>query len=166
MASDAGKVCFLLHGVLSLQECAELLAACDREGWQPATLEYGLGSGDLAGEAVVNVRLRESDRCLLYNNARIASRLWDILQPLIPTDAFAPFFPVRINDCLRCLRYTVGQAGFAKHIDGRAVVGGEISKLTVQLYLNEGFDGGSTRLCHADDAEDRHGFRVRSKHSA
>merc|ERR1711982_86347 len=61
---------------------------------------------------------------------------------------------MRVNSCFRCLRYSSGQAGFAKHRDGQSVVDGEISRVTVQIYLNEGFEGGATRLCHVDDAED------------
>merc|ERR1711865_1299551 len=73
---------------------------------------------------------------------------------LLPADSFSPLRPMRVNSCLRCLRYTEGQAGFAKHIDGRCVVNGEISRVTILLYLNDAFSGGATRLCHEDDAED------------
>jgi len=154
MASDAGKICFLAYGVLTSAECRELITTCDAKGWHPAALEYGGGMEDRAGEDLVNVRLRDSDRCILYGRGQMAGSVWQVLQPLIPDGAFAPLIPVRINDCLRCLRYTVGQAGFAKHRDGSVVVAGCIAKLTVQLYLNDDFEGGATRLCHVDDAQD------------
>jgi len=158
MASDEGKICFLVHGVLTPNMCESIIARCNVQGWEPATLEYG---GDAAGDSLLDVRLRDSDRCILYGCVDVAASLWEALRPLIPDIAFEPLVPVRVNDCLRCLRYAEGQAGFAKHRDGRCIVSGDISRLTVQVYLNEGFDGGATRLCHADDSEDAEkGFDV------
>mmetsp|Transcript_34752 Transcript_34752/g.99795 ORF Transcript_34752/g.99795 Transcript_34752/m.99795 type:complete len:361 (-) Transcript_34752:36-1118(-) len=154
MRGDAGKVCFVVNGVLGPEDCDSIIQRCDSEGWHAASLEYGLSSGDMAGEAVVNVGLRDSDRCVLHD-ARLAALIWDRLHPLIAAPgSFAPLLPKRVNSCFRCLRYTEGQAGFAKHMDGRSTVDGEISRLTIQLYLNDGFDGGATRLCHQDDSED------------
>lgn len=153
MPVDAGKVCFLVTGVMSEAECEGLRGRCEAEGWHQATLEYGLGSGEMAGESVVDVSLRDSDRCILHDES-LAGRIWERVRPLLPLDAFEPLQPVRVNPCFRCLRYKEGQAGFAKHVDGRTVVEGAISRVTIQLYLNDGFDGGATRLCHADDTED------------
>lgn len=153
MAADAGKVCFLAAGVLTETECEGLLGSCEMQGWHGASLEYDLGSGDLAGESVVNLSLRDSDRCMLHDES-LAAGIWDKVRLMIPVDAFKPLRPVRVNSCFRCLRYTDRQAGFAKHVDGRSVVDGQISRVTIQLYLNDGFEGGATRLCHADDGED------------
>lgn len=153
MRSDVGKICLLVGGLLSDAECERLLERCEARGWHPASLEYDLGSGDMAGESVVNVALRDSDRCILYCED-LAASIWNKLGNMLPQDAFEPLKAVRVNNCFRCLRYSVGQAGFAKHIDGRSVVDGEISRVTIQLYLNDGFKGGATRLCHADDTED------------
>jgi hypothetical protein len=153
MTADAKKVCFLAADVLTSAECEQMLQKCEAEGWHRASLEYDLGSGDMAGESVVNVSLRDSDRCMLYDES-LARRIWEKVREMIPQDAFEPLKPVRVNSCFRCLRYTDGQAGFAKHIDGRSVVNGEISRITIQLYLNDGFTGGATRLCHVDDSED------------
>merc|ERR1712048_3333 len=153
MAADIGKLCFVVHGLLTAAECHSLLEQAEAQEWHPADLEYGLDSGDRASEAFVNVRLRDSDRSIVHNDV-LATSLWKRLQPLIPLATFEPLRPVRVNSCFRCLRYSEGQAGFAKHVDGRCVVGGELSKVTVQLYLNEGFVGGATRLWVMDDAED------------
>lgn len=153
MAADAGKVCFVLGGVLSEADCAACLRHCEAIGWHAASLEYGLGSGDMAGESLVNVSLRDSDRSIFYDET-LAARIWEKVHSMIPPSAFEPLRAVRVNSCFRCLRYTDAHAGFAKHVDGRSVVNGEISRVTIQLYLNEGFDGGATRLCHADDTED------------
>jgi len=160
MLEDVGKICFLVADVLTEDECQSLIASCDVSGWHPAALEYGLGSGDLAGESIVQVGLRDSDRCILHDR-NLAATVWDRLNTMIPQDAFSPLGPRRVNSCFRCLRYTDGQAGFAKHVDGSSVIDGEISRVTVQLYLNDGFLGGATRLCHVSDAEDAlHGVDV------
>jgi len=160
MAADAGKICFLVAHAITHEECDMLLKACEESGWHPASLEYDLGSGDLAGESIVNTNLRDSDRCVLHKED-LAVVLWERLQSMIPHDCFAPLKPKRVNSCFRCLRYTSSQAGFAKHRDGRSVVNGEISRVTVQIYLNDGFCGGATRLCHADDTLDStHGIDV------
>merc|ERR1712139_493662 len=153
MAGDIGKVCFLAAGILSDAECDLLLRRCEEEGWHRASLEYDLGSGDRAGESVVNVALRDSDRCILHDD-NLAASIWGKVHTMIPPEAFKPLLPKRINSCFRCLRYTDSQAGFAKHVDGRSIADGEISRITIQLYLNDGFEGGATRLCHADDAQD------------
>merc|ERR1719265_183620 len=113
-----------------------------------------MGSGDSSGSEIVDVALRDSDRCIIFDES-LASMLWSRLQNFIPADAFSPLRAAGINECFRCLRYTKGQAGFAKHVDGSSVnTNGWLSRITVQIYLNEGFEGGSTRLCHVDDAKD------------
>lgn len=146
--------CFVLRDVLSAADCDSLLRQCDSHGWHPAALEFALGEHDHAGEAIINQRLRDSDRCIVFDS-ELADRLWMRLQPLIPATAFEPLRPQGVNPCFRCLRYSEGQAGFAKHADGSSVVDGRLSRLTVQLYLNHGFEGGATRLCVVDDVEDR-----------
>lgn len=154
MAADADKLCFCLRNLLTKDECKKLISRCDAEGWSPASLEYGIGSGDAAGSEVVNVGLRDSDRCIIFDD-NLASILWSRLQKIIPTDAFWPLQAAGINECFRCLRYMNGQAGFAKHLDGSSVnKNGWLSRVTVQIYLNEVFQGGATRLCHEDDAKD------------
>jgi len=152
-ASDADKVCFVVHGVMTPDECRALIVRCEGEGWHPASLAYDLASGEKAGDEAVLVGRRDSDRCIL-NDDDLASKLWRAIETLVPPRAFEPLRPTRINSCLRCLRYRVGQAGFAKHVDGRCVVGGEISRVSVMLYLNDDFVGGATRLCCEDDAVD------------
>lgn len=153
LASDKDKTCFLVCGLLTDVECQLLHEKCDAQGWHAAALDYGLGSGDLAGDSVVNLHLRDSDRCIVWDSS-LALAIWEKLRPLIPTNSFEPLHPTGINSCFRCLRYIKDQAGFSKHIDGSSVVAGEISKLTVQIYLNDGFAGGATRLCVMDESKD------------
>jgi hypothetical protein len=58
---------------------------------------------------------------------------------------------VGLNERLRFLRYDLGGA-FAPHSDGSYPRPrehpnyGDISRVTVQIYLNEGFEGGTTRF--------------------
>merc|ERR1712050_341579 len=90
----------------------------------------------------------------MLHDTGLAAHIWERICGMILPDAFSPLKPVKINSCFRCLRYTSDHAGFAKHHDGRSVVDGEVSRVTIQLYLNDGFQGGATRLCHANDTED------------
>ena len=57
-----------------------------------------------------------------------------------------------LNERLRFLRYDPGQK-FEPHMDGvyRREDGSETSYVTVQLYLNEGFEGGSTTFLGSTD---------------
>lgn len=59
-----------------------------------------------------------------------------------------------LNERLRFLRYGPGEY-FASHLDGTYVRDdkSELSYITVQLYLNEGFKGGSTTFLSVDEQE-------------
>lgn len=61
---------------------------------------------------------------------------------------------VSLNERLRFLRYDPGQM-FEPHYDCSYIRedGVERSYITVQLYLNEGFEGGGTGLCDKDFIE-------------
>lgn len=53
---------------------------------------------------------------------------------------------VGVNERFRCYRYEPGQR-FAPHFDGAYVRSAtERSELTLMVYLNDGFDGGTTRF--------------------
>lgn len=61
---------------------------------------------------------------------------------------------VELNERLRFLRYNPGEY-FKPHFDGSYVrANGDMSYITVQIYLNEGFKGGSTTFLNKFDSED------------
>ena len=57
-----------------------------------------------------------------------------------------------VNERLRFLRYEAGQQ-FLPHYDGcyARPKGDEVSKITIQIYLNEGAEGGTTRFLDVND---------------
>jgi Rps23 Pro-64 3,4-dihydroxylase Tpa1-like proline 4-hydroxylase len=55
-----------------------------------------------------------------------------------------------LNERMRFLRYDAGTF-FAPHEDDSFVRGHERSFMTMMLYLNEGFDGGSTRFLSEEE---------------
>lgn len=67
--------------------------------------------------------------------------------------------PYELNERLRFLRYDPGEY-FASHMDGRYYrpIGhpheGDFSLITCQLYLNDGFTGGTTRFFHSTKQND------------
>lgn len=147
-----------VRGVLSAAECAAIVAETERRGYEPALLNVG-------GREVLDREIRDSARVIVDSPdfadavfARIAHAL-----PRTWPDAYAaPGTPdgwriVGMNERLRFLRYDVGQQ-FKQHVDGAyerprvgsGPLGGQETKVTVLLYLNEGYDGCFTTMY--DDA--------------
>lgn len=61
---------------------------------------------------------------------------------------------VELNERLRFLRYNPGEY-FKPHFDGSYMrTNGDVSYITVQIYLNEGFKGGSTTFLNKFDSKD------------
>mmetsp|Transcript_25191 Transcript_25191/g.35499 ORF Transcript_25191/g.35499 Transcript_25191/m.35499 type:complete len:243 (-) Transcript_25191:109-837(-) len=155
------KFAVLIHGVLSPEECTALIARSESVGYEQALINIGGGKQEL------DTSVRNSSRCLIFDpdfaenlHQRILSALKDNSADE-ETDGFlhAPFakvFQDRTLDAVGCnerlslLRYDPGEY-FAPHYDGHfyrqeGERKGEMSQMTVQLYLNEGFKGGTTRF--------------------
>ena len=95
------------------------------------------------------------------DTTHVTDIVWERLKPFIPdlfprTDKYAGEEPVGLNERLRFLRYDPGDF-FKGHSDGafwREATDkrpSQCSKVTLQLYLNEGFEGGATTFLGEPD---------------
>eukprot|EP00041_Stephanoeca_diplocostata_P008605 m.127027 g.127027 ORF g.127027 m.127027 type:complete len:231 (+) comp17403_c0_seq1:99-791(+) len=131
-----------IDSVMSAQECQDLIQYSESRGYAPALLNVG------GGKQIAAPEIRNSDRCIIDSPA-LAESIFLRIEHLLPqewTQDASTFDIVGLNERLRFLRYDPGQK-FLVHKDGHFVRNkDEISFVTVQLYLNEGFSGGRTRF--------------------
>lgn len=148
---DQRQLAFVIENVLSPEECAQWIEDTENLGYEPALVNVGNGRQSLISD------VRKSSRYIVDDEER-AKELWERVKGFLPPDLrFGGFVPRELNERLRFLRYDPGDY-FVSHFDGsyRHPSGhpkaGDRSYLTLQLYLNEGFEGGTTRL-FADSRE-------------
>ena len=135
-ASDAGKVAFTLEKVFSKEECQQLVVMTEERGYIPALINVG------GGREVLMQDVRNNDRCII-DDVALAATIFERVKHTIP-EVFKGRKVVSLNERLRFLRYKPGQK-FEPHMDGTYErPNGERSMITLQLYLNEGCEGGST----------------------
>mmetsp|Transcript_23744 Transcript_23744/g.74748 ORF Transcript_23744/g.74748 Transcript_23744/m.74748 type:complete len:256 (+) Transcript_23744:101-868(+) len=143
---------WLVQGLFSAAECTRLLTAA--EG-------HGFGTTNYPKEYRGNLRLTTMD-------SGLADAVWSRLQPLVPetlTLDTTPRYNSRgrlrprgraenleewaacgLNECWRLAKYHPGDR-FHGHCDADFQrSNSECSMLTVNIYMNEGFDGGATRF--------------------
>jgi len=135
---DKHKLAFLLHNVLTPKECKELIDKTEKKGYELALVNVGFGRQEKMTD------VRNNGRCII-DDENYAYNLWTRIKDYIP-----PVFKRRqvlgLNERLRFLRYDKGEY-FKPHQDGcYRRENGEISQITFQLYLNEGFEGGATNF--------------------
>jgi hypothetical protein len=131
-----------LQNILTPQECEDICEIAEATGFAAASL-YTDGTGrEHFSEN------RKSSRCILDSHM-FAERLWRRLGPFMPA-TWGSATCVGLNERLRILRYDPGDE-FKPHSDGSySAPGGAISKITVLLYLNAGYEGGFTHFLHED----------------
>ena len=141
----------VIHNVLSAEECAEWIQHTEHVGYEVALVNIG------GGRQVKMLDTRNSSRCIIDDVVR-SQALWERIKHFVPNAPLQNMLPYELNERLRFLRYDVGEY-FAPHLDGRYdrpeghPREGDYSQVTVQLYLNEGFEGGSTRFFHSQTDE-------------
>ncbi|RUS18963.1 hypothetical protein BC938DRAFT_475855 [Jimgerdemannia flammicorona] len=124
----------VLENVCTLEECRKLIELSEQGQYTTALLNE-----------IVRTDVRNSDR-YMRDDPEIAELLWKRLKPYVPVNIGSmPVEVVGLNERLRFLRYDPGMK-FEGHMDGTYIRPGgrELSRVTVQLYLNEGFEGGET----------------------
>ncbi|BFZ04885.1 hypothetical protein BsWGS_07926 [Bradybaena similaris] len=137
------KLAFLLHNVLTEEECKNFIQETENLGYIPALLNIG------GGRETLMTDVRNSKRCII-DSVPYVDELWARIKQFIP-----PVFKKRrvlgLNERLRFLRYDAGDY-FKPHFDGTYLRdNGERSLITFQLYLNEGFEGGATTFIGVHD---------------
>lgn len=131
---------FLVYAeeVLTPKECQALIGIAEEKGFVPAALYTDQQDRDHFSET------RKSYRCIL-DSETFAAQLWDRVKHMIPP-TWKGATCVGLNERFRILRYDPGDE-FKPHRDGAYMApSGALSKLTLLLYLNEGYVGGRTEF--------------------
>ena len=130
----------VIHGVLSPEECAQIIHMAENKGFEKAALYT-----DHTGHDHYSDR-RKSQRCII-DSFGFAEELWRRIKAVIPSlweTAHSSPTVVGINERLRILKYHPGDE-FKFHSDGAYTApNGDTSKITILVYLNEGYEGGFT----------------------
>ena len=128
---------FTLDNVLSGAECEDLIKETEDRGYELALINTGGGNQGL------RLDVRNSKRCIIDSQER-AALIWERIKNHLP-QTWKSRPAVGLNERLRFLKYSPGEY-FKPHRDGsyQRPSGKEISFITIQLYLNEGFEGGNT----------------------
>lgn len=132
IAIDAyDEFAYLLRDHLSASKCAEMLRAADEVGWSPALV---------GRDQKYRPKIRKCDRAMVMDED-MAKKLFEDVKHLLPESLGTP---VGVNPLFRYLRYEPGEF-FAPHHDGTYVdAEGNESRVTIQMYLNDGYEGGHT----------------------
>lgn len=130
------KLAFILYDVFSEEECNEYIKKTEKMGYETALVNIG------GGRQMKITDVRNSSRCI-WDSVEEANKIWERIKDHIP-EVWRDRKVVGLNERLRFLRYDPGEY-FKPHMDGTYErKNGERSYITIQLYLNEGFKGGST----------------------
>lgn len=128
---------FTVSSVFDHAECSDWIALAEKIGFAAAPISTGVGFL-MAPEVRNNTRVMFDDR-------RRASALWERLAPFLPATR-DQCSAVGLNERLRIYRYEPKQY-FRWHSDGAFVRDRfERSLLTLMIYLNDDFSGGSTEF--------------------
>ena len=132
---DLSEFLFTVPSVLSADECRGYIRIAETKGFQPALITTAQGSAR-------REEIRSNSRVII-ESPEIAAHIWANL-----SSAKFPVVEGRtalgLNPHLRFYRYESGEE-FGLHQDGHFDgPSGERSYFTLMVYLNEGFEGGST----------------------
>ena len=147
------KTAFKVPHFLSAGECRALIARSEMVGYTAAKLNTGDGDGH------VYTDIRNSGRSMV-DDPTLAEALWRRVQHLVPQELTKHRWqkhgdtiwrPRGLNERLRFLRYNRGHY-FVQHMDGnyprpkQHPLHGDVSHLTMLIYLNDAFEGGELAL--------------------
>jgi WD40 repeat protein len=133
---EVSKTCLLAHAVLEPSTCATVI-----EG---ATRSLGSTAVDYPPS------YRDNDRTM-FDDHELARVLFERVRSILPAELATENGPARLvglNHRFRICRYRNGQS-FRIHQDGAHRNGDVRSRLTLQIYLDERFEGGKTRFYDA-----------------
>jgi hypothetical protein len=145
--SESGQLAFTLENVLTAEECEQLIDGSERIGYASALTNIGLN------QEILDTDYRKSSRFMI-DDKEFVLKLWSRICDQIP-DTFKSYKVCGLNERLRFLRYDSGDY-FKPHCDGcySRPDGSELSLITIQIYLNEGFSGGETTFL-SESTDDR-----------
>ena len=123
-------------------ECKGFIDYSEKQGYSEALIR-ARGQGE-----VMNKDVRDNDR-VIWDNTQVATQLFQLVKDLVPQEIEGDggkWIPSGLNERFRFYRYKDGQK-FRPHVDGayqRSET--ELSLITLLIYLNEEFEGGTTYL--------------------
>jgi prolyl 4-hydroxylase len=126
-----------IPNVLSSEECQAIIDLCENKGFSPASFYTDKDGVEHYSD------IRKSQR-LLIDSAPFTQTLWNRIQHHVPTQWNTDEEVIGLNERLRILKYLPGDE-FKPHVDGNYISPeGQLSRLTLLVYLNEGYEGGFT----------------------
>jgi prolyl 4-hydroxylase len=132
-----GPLVFTIPDVMTRDECAGLVARIDALGPSDAPITTARGFE-------MRPEIRNNQRVIIDDH-QLAGELFARVRTATPARLFGRE-AVGANERFRCYRYEPGQR-FAPHYDGAFWRDQrEGSELTLMVYLNDGFGGGTTRF--------------------
>lgn len=141
---DKDKWCVLIRNALTKKECQQLIKLSEKQKYGPAYVR----TRDMKGQQL-NLEGRNNSRVMI-DSFEMAHFLFKRVEKYIPK-YWKKRKVISFNERLRFLRYYGGEY-FKLHMDGPYKrENGERSWCTVLIYLNEGFQGGSTILYDLND---------------
>ena len=137
---SVGKNIFTFDFFLTEKECQEFIARAESEGFNSADVYTGKGRSHLP-------HIRNNDR-VDWNSEKLAKDCWNRLpSDLLPNIEGKK--AIGLSPRFRVYRYTSGQK-INMQKDGRQNVSGNITMMTLLVYLNKNYKGGSTKFRQND----------------
>lgn len=138
-------------GVLSAEACEAFITQTEAQGYDEAPITMPRGF-------VRQPAIRNNQRVMVDDHDQ-ATWLWQLLEPHVPA-RYGGWNAVGLNERFRYYRYERGEY-FRWHYDGAYVRSpDERSALTLMVYLNEDFEGGSTDFDGAKTVVPRQGMAL------
>ena len=135
---------FLIPNFLTAEECQQYIDMSEKAGYEEATITI-----DAQQQKFAMMKSIRNNYRLIFHDFELADKLWRRALPYLPAEIWL-YKTVGFNEQFRFYRYDIGER-FNKHRDGSFVRNNtEKSLLTFLIYLNEGFEGGTTAF---DDFE-------------
>jgi len=151
-----GDNIFTIPGVLSPEECADLIRMTEASGFQDAPITTARGF-------VMRPETRNNAR-VMQDDTRRAAWLWERMARFV-APKLGPWRAVGLNERLRYYRYEPGQY-FKWHGDGAFIRSEkERSLFTAMIYLNDDFEGGSTDFWDSISIVPKQGMALVFEHS-
>ncbi|MBU1310337.1 MAG: 2OG-Fe(II) oxygenase [Gammaproteobacteria bacterium] len=127
---------FTIASFLTPDECENFVAQAESLGFRSADVDTGTGRAHLTN-------IRNNER-VDWVSEELAELWWHKLpKELFPT--IENKHAIGLSPRFRFYKYSPGQK-FNMHKDGRQDVDGNITMMTLIVYLNEGYQGGSTKF--------------------
>lgn len=125
----------VVNNFLSAAECLQFIAESEADGYSEAMITTSHGQ-------VMRKDIRNNTR-MLRNDPELAAALFEKAKPILPQQV-GNYQLLGFNELFRFYRYHPGEQ-FKKHRDGSYIRNAqEVSYYTFMIYLNAGFEGGST----------------------